>query len=141
MALLDVFKSKKQKNVREKKAEQKLEKPVFLETEQKQPEPIVHAKGKKSPDAYRILKSPHISEKATFLQESRQYVFKVWPNANKTEVKKAVRNLYGVNAESVRIINIHPKPRRFKMIDGFRPKYKKAIVTLKEGEKIELIPH
>jgi large subunit ribosomal protein L23 len=86
------------------------------------------------------LKSPHITEKASDLTKVNQYIFKVFPRANKTEIKKAVENLYGVNVISVKIINIPPKRRTLGRISGWRKGYKKAIVKIKEGQKIELLP-
>lgn len=87
-----------------------------------------------------MLKAPHITEKSTELTKRNQYVFKVLPEANKTEIKKAIESLYGVDVLSVRIINVPRKKRRFGRTFGWRPKYKKAIVKIKEGQKIEVLP-
>ncbi len=89
---------------------------------------------------YKILKEPHVSEKATILAEKNKYIFKIYPKANKTEVRKAVENLYGVKVKDVNIINIHRKQRILRGIKGFKTGCKKAVVTLKKGEKIEIIP-
>ncbi len=94
----------------------------------------------KDVEAVRLLKFPHITEKATDLAKKNQYVFKIWPGVNKVEVKKAIENLYGVDVLGVKIINIPPKRRRLGRIRGWRKGYKKAIVRLKEGQKIELLP-
>ncbi len=94
-------------------------------------------KGKETPQLYRILKSPHVSEKATDLAEKSKYVFKVFPEANKTEIKKAVKNLYGVDVLSVNIIKIPPKKRRLGKISGFKKGYKKAIIKIKKGQKLK----
>ena len=91
--------------------------------------------------AWRSLKSPHITEKATALSSQNQYVFKVEKKSNKTEIKKAIEEVYGVGVLNVNIINIPRKKRRLGRIEGFKPGYKKAIVKLKEGEKIEIMPH
>ncbi len=91
-------------------------------------------------EAYRVLKTPHITEKATDLVEKNQYVFKVWPRANKVEIKKAIRDLYGVDVTNVNIINVPSKKRRLGKISGWRDGYKKAIVRIKEGQKIEVLP-
>ncbi len=91
-------------------------------------------------EAYRILKFPHITEKATNLVGKNQYVFRVWENSNKAEIKKTIEKLYGVEVVSVRIINIPAKRRRLGKIFGWRKKYKKAIVKIKEGQKIEVLP-
>lgn len=88
-----------------------------------------------------LLKEPHISEKATFLSENGKYVFKVYKNANKSEIKKAVSGLYGVAVKEVNIINIKTKVRMLRGRKGEKSGYKKAIVTLEKGHKIEILPH
>jgi len=89
-----------------------------------------------------ILKEPHITEKATGAGEKNKYIFKVYQGANKIEVKKAVRDLYGVMVKDVNIINIHRKTKRAagRTRGGHKSGYKKAIVTLYKGEKLELMP-
>jgi len=87
--------------------------------------------------AYRFLKSPHITEKAVGLGAQNKYVFKISPEANGTEAKKAIQELYGVRVENVNIIKIPRKKRRVGRSEGFKPGFKKIIVTLKEGDKIE----
>ncbi|MBI2042265.1 MAG: 50S ribosomal protein L23 [Candidatus Nealsonbacteria bacterium] len=89
---------------------------------------------------FRLLKSPHVTEKATDLLEKNQYVFRVFPGANKTEIKKAVQDSYGVEVEAVRIVNIPAKKRRLGKIQGMQSGYKKAIIKIKEGQKIEILP-
>jgi len=83
---------------------------------------------------------PHITEKATDLSEKNQYVFKVDRKANKNEVKKAVEDLYKVKVQDVKIINIPAKRRQVGGISGWKKGYKKAIVRVKEGQKIEVMP-
>ena len=90
--------------------------------------------------AYRILKSPAITERATDLSSKDQYVFKVLKEANKTEVKKAVQSVYGVKVLTVRIINVPKKRRRMRRQVGWRKGYKKAIVKIEKGQKIEILP-
>ncbi len=90
--------------------------------------------------AYQILRIPHVTEKATDLTKQNQYVFKIYPRANKTEVKKAVEDVFKVNVVSVKIINVPKKKRRLGKVEGERPGYKKAIVKIKEGQKIEVLP-
>ena len=85
--------------------------------------------------SYEAVKQPHISEKATTLSESNQYTFEVLPNYNKQEIRKSVEGIYGVNVLSVNIIKIPAKKRRLGKTEGFRKAYKKAIVTIKEGQK------
>lgn len=143
MALKDFFKKgkeKKEKPVKRggkkegiKKEEAKTEKPVSAEVEQIKKE--IKFEG-----AHQILKIPHVTEKATDLLDKNQYVFDVWQRANKAEIKKAMESVFGVNVVSVRIINVPPKKRRLGRIEGFRKGYKKAIIKIKEGQKIEVLP-
>ena len=88
----------------------------------------------------RILRAPHITEKATGIADKNQYTFRVFPKANKVEIKKAVEGVYGVNVTDVNIVNVLRKRRRLGKVTGWKPGYKKAIVTVKEGQKIELLP-
>ncbi len=86
-----------------------------------------------------VIKKPHISEKALGLSEKRKYVFKISTPANKTEIKKAVEGLYKVSVESVNIIKVPEKPKRFKGVPGIKSGYKKAIVTLAKGNTIDVM--
>ncbi len=90
--------------------------------------------------ASKVLKEPHITEKATRLIEGNQYVFKVYPKVNKFEVKKAIEALYKVKVEDVRMINIPRKRKRLGRFEGWRKGYKKAIVKLAPGHHIEILP-
>ncbi len=92
-------------------------------------------------EAYRVLREPHISEKATLLNKENKYVFKIYSGANKVETKKAIESLYGVRVKDVNIVNVPRKRKVFRGIEGFKAGYKKAIVTLEEGYKIEILPH
>lgn len=92
-------------------------------------------------EVYKILKEPHISEKATQLSDQGKYTFKVYARANKKEIEKAINNLYGAKVKDINIINIKPKKRILRGIKGRKTGYKKAVVTLKQGEKIEILPH
>lgn len=85
--------------------------------------------------AGRFLVSPHVSEKATTLGEER-VVFKIARVANKPAIKQAVESRYGVEVKSVNIIAERGKKRRRGAILGIKPGFKKAIVTLKAGNKI-----
>ena len=89
---------------------------------------------------YKILKAPQVTEKATDLVKKNQYVFKVWPRTNKMEIKKSVEDTYGVSVVAVNIIKVPRKKRRLGKASGFRKGYKKAVVKIKEGQKIEVLP-
>lgn len=87
-----------------------------------------------------VFITPHITEKATNLTEKNQYVFKIDKKANKKEIKKAVEYLYKVKVLDVKIINVPAKRRQVGRISGWKKGYKKAIVRVKEGQKIEVFP-
>jgi large subunit ribosomal protein L23 len=115
---------------KKKKVEKKIEKKV-----EKKIEP------KKTGSAWSSLISPHVTEKATGLEGQNKYIFKVFDRSNKTEIKKAVESIYGINVEEVNIINVPKKKRRVgKKNEGWKAGYKKAIVKVKEGQKIEILP-
>lgn len=88
-----------------------------------------------------LINPPHITEKAHDLTKYRQYIFNVQANANKNEIKKAIEGIYNVKVERVRTVTIHTKARRLGRVVGTKAGYKKAIVTLKKGYALELIPH
>lgn len=128
MALFDFLKKKKKPEKKVEKVEKKEVKPEI-----KRP--------KKLSSAFKVLVNPHVTEKATSLEEKNKYIFKVMPKANKTEIKKAVQDLYGVEVTGVSIINIHRKKRRIgRTREGWKKGYKKAIVSIKKGQKIEIMP-
>ncbi len=144
MAFLDIFKGKKSKQNKAPRQSRKVAPfPVEKKVEKKAEFPeikIAKPKETRSGEAYRILKTPHISEKATDLNKNNQYVFRVYPRSNKTEIKKAVEDIYGANVVSVRIINIPQKTRRVGRTTGVKSGYKKAIVKIAAGQKIEVLP-
>jgi len=84
-----------------------------------------------------VLLGPRVSEKAGKLAESGKYVFNVIKAANKVEIKKAVERAYKVNVMLVNILNTKGKTRNSGRIAGRTSGFKKAIVTLKKGQKIE----
>jgi len=137
MALLDVF---KHKNKEPKKTEAKTPKKELssVGAEKKSAVNPVVKKGVKI--AYKILESPHVTEKASLLSESNRYTFKVSQRSNKIEIKKAVEELYGINVVNVNIIKIHRKKKRVGKTMGFKKGYKKAIIEIKKGQKIEVMP-
>ena len=80
-----------------------------------------------------ILLSPVVSEKSYALLDQGKYTFLVDPRANKSEIKKAVENIFGVKVESVHTLNRQGKARRTRFGTGRRKDTKRAIVTLREG--------
>ena len=86
-----------------------------------------------------IILAPLVTEKGTFLSEkANQVLFRVRPDANKIEVKHAIETLFKVKVEKVRMNRYLGKLRRVGRNVGRLPQWKKAYVTLKEGDKIEL---
>lgn len=136
MAILDIFKKKIKKEDKVKK-EVKEEKKIIEKKEEKE-KPILKPK-RKVVFSYDIIKKPHISEKATNLGANNQYIFEVFPNTNKNQIKKAIEGFYNVDVLSVNIVKIPAKKRRLGRNIGFKKGYKKAIVKVKEGQKIEVI--
>lgn len=91
-------------------------------------------------EARDIIKKPLVTEKSTYLQDAlNQYVFLVHPQANRLQVKGAIEELFKVTVEKVRTMVRKGKPRRaFGRPITTRP-FKRAIVTLKEGDKIDVV--
>jgi len=121
---------------KEKTPEQRIEKEIKKQVPKDSIEKTVAS--------YKIIKEPRITEKASFLAEQGKYVFEVYINANKIQIKKAIESIYNTKVDKVHIVRLAPKKRRLGRSQGWRHglKYgsKKAIVTLKKGEKIELLP-
>jgi large subunit ribosomal protein L23 len=87
---------------------------------------------------YQILVSPHVSEKGTLLaDEQNQHVFRVLPDATRTEVKQAVEKIFNVKVDKVRILNIKGKTKRFGGTIGKRSDARKAYVTLMPDNDID----
>lgn len=137
MALLNIFKRKPKKETEVKPAK----KPQELKME-KPAEHKVHKAKKPAGEslAWKVLRSPQITEKATGLTKDNQYTFRVFQDASKTEVKKTIESLYGVEVLGVRVIKVRPKKRRLGRTAGWRKGYKKAIVRVRAGQKIEVLP-
>lgn len=87
-----------------------------------------------------VIKQPWITEKSHNLSTEGRYVFVVDNRTNKAEIKKAVKVLYKVDPVSVNIINARGKSKHFKSKITAGSKYKKAIVMLKKGQKIDVMP-
>ncbi len=88
--------------------------------------------------ADQIIKKPLITEKAVAMKETLgRYYFEVNTAANKVTIRKAVEELFKVKVTDVRTLIVHGKKRRVGRYFGSRPNWKKAIVTLEKGQKIE----
>ena len=87
---------------------------------------------------YDIIVRQLITEKSTNLVEKGKYTFEVKQGTNKVEVKKAVEAAFNVTVVDVNIINVRKKARRVGKFAGFRPAVRKAIVTLAEGQTLDV---
>jgi large subunit ribosomal protein L23 len=85
-----------------------------------------------------IIIKPIVSEKSYALIKQNKYTFQVSRRANKTEIKQAVEKIFGVKVVNVNTINLQGKRRRQGFTVGRKPNWKKAIVTLKQGQTIEI---
>ena len=91
-------------------------------------------------NVFDIIKKPCLTEKGMTLQEvNNQVVFKVNPDANKIEIKGAVEELFKVKVAKVRTANMHGKSKRVGKHIGKTPNWKKAVVTLVEGQKLDFL--
>ena len=90
-------------------------------------------------NVHEVIVQPMITEKSTLLQETGKYVFKIALKANKVEVKRAVEDAFGVKVVDVNITKTRGKTKRFGPRFKKGPDTKKAIVTLRSGDKIQLI--
>lgn len=85
-----------------------------------------------------IILKPIVTEKSMNLLADNKYTFLVDKRANKTEIKNAIESIFSVKVENVNTMNIKGKPKRMGRYEGKRPDRKKAIVTLKAGQKIRI---
>ena len=88
--------------------------------------------------SYDVLKNIMRTEKGTRMLEENKYLFRVASDANKIQIKQAVEDVYNVKVISVNTLKMHGKWRRLRFKSGMTPDWKKAIVTLKEGDRIEI---
>jgi large subunit ribosomal protein L23 len=87
-------------------------------------------------DLIDLIVQPIITEKATFLMEDNKYVFDVNPKATKPEIKAAIESLFDVKVTKVNTTHLPPKKRRVGRFIGTKSHYKRAIVTLAEGDSL-----
>jgi large subunit ribosomal protein L23 len=90
-------------------------------------------------DVRRVLVRPVISEKSfQLVQAHNQYTFRVLDGAHKTEIRQAVEEMFDVTVTDVRTVNVRSKPKRRGLTKGRRPGWKKAVVELRPGDRIEM---
>ncbi len=85
-----------------------------------------------------ILIRPVVSEKSYALLAANKYTFRIHPDANKTQVRQAVEEIFGVRVEDVRTANVRSKPKRRGVSSGRTREWKKAVVQLHHDDSIEL---
>ena len=91
------------------------------------------------PHVYDVIRRPVTSERNTDLMAQGRYTFEVAPDANKIQIKQAVETAFDVKVLAVNTLNVHRKRRREKTrLRGYRSGWKKAIITLAPGERIEI---
>jgi large subunit ribosomal protein L23 len=88
---------------------------------------------------YQTLLGPVITEKATLVSEYNQVIFRVKLDAAKPEIKKAVEQLFSVKVKAVNTMRVKGKTKRFRGIKGRQSDWKKAIVTLEDGQSIDVL--
>ncbi len=89
-------------------------------------------------DARQVLIAPVVSEKSYSLIGENKYSFRVHEKAHKTQIRQAVEEVFDVKVESVNVLKVRPKPKRRGLQKGVKPGWKKAIVQLREGDRIEI---
>jgi large subunit ribosomal protein L23 len=89
-------------------------------------------------NARQVLIRPVVSEKSYALLAANKYTFRIHPDANKTQVRQAVEEIFGVRVEDVRTVNVRPKPKRRGYTSGRTREWKKAVVQLHQDDSIEL---
>ena len=136
--LLDRFKRKQLKQAREKLEVKKAKEAVSRDEKIVTPKRVRREPRDMKSNAWKVLEEPITTEKTTLLGESGKYVFSVAPRASSTEVAKAIEEVYGVNVRLVNIINVKGKKVNFGRTSGKQKDWKKAIVTLEKGEKINI---
>ncbi len=130
-----IFKKKNKIKKEEPKPEE--DKKVKEKVKEKEKEEIGF---KKEPIAWKVLESPYISEKATDLVNKNKYIFKIKDSANKKQVKDAVEEIYKVNVLNVNITKIPRKKKRLGKFHGWKKGFKKAIIEIEKGQKIDIYP-
>ena len=104
---------------------------IFKKKEQKESK-------KPSIKSYDLILKPIITEKTTYLSSNSQVVFNVPMNSNKNHIKLAIESLFGVNVKKINLIISKGKTKKFKGKKGKRKDTKKAIISLEQGQKIDI---
>lgn len=91
-----------------------------------------------SPELFDVIESPLITEKSQTGVDQNKFTFRIFPSANKEKVKKAIEGIFGVSVKKVNIVVVKGKTKTFRGKAGKRKDTKKAIVTLAEGQTIDI---
>ncbi len=131
--MLNIFKKKNGK-----KEETKPKKVLEEKAEKENKSASASLKGDRF--SFQVVKGPHITEKASALNNLNQYVFKVFGESNKVQIRKAVERLYSVKVDAVRVLTMPSKQRKLGQTEGQKSGFKKAVVKLTKDYKIDIIP-
>jgi len=146
MALLDIFKKKKESESEKIARKHRVRQLAEVEAKKKEKTEDVSKEKKAEKKAKtkavvlsssKVLIKPRITEKATYLNEANIHVFEIASGANKIMVRQAMKKVYGVLPERINIINIPAKKKFVRGKYSAKAGYKKALVYLKKGDKIE----
>lgn len=141
MALFDRFKKKSASGGSAVGGKELPVPPLKAEAVKKKAEvktPVKKRESRSRKIAHQVLFRPLVTEKASGLGAVNKYVFAVAPKANKITIKKAIAELYGVSPLAVNVINLRGKNVRYGRTSGQTRAWKKAIVTLRQGETIKV---
>lgn len=140
MALLDILKNKEEKEAKKAKVASKEATVKKADKTEKESKVAKEALANSSNGQSSVLiKKPYITEKATYLSESGKYVFIIPADANKIEIKKAIQDIYKVKVEKLNKIKVKPKEIGFGKNKGSTKGFVKIIVTVKKGQKIDIL--
>jgi large subunit ribosomal protein L23 len=90
-------------------------------------------------NAQQVVQRPLVTERSMVLRDTQnKYIFRVHPRATKPEIRKAVEELFSVRVSHVATMNVVGKPKRLGRSAGYRPNWKKAIVTVAQGQSIQI---
>jgi len=137
MSLFGKKKKEEEKDVKSREESAEIENDLLAGRQEKKPEVKIPKGGDDL--AYSAIIRPHLTEKSSLMAEINKYVFQVADGANKIEIKKAIEKMYKVKVEKVAIGVKPAKTRRVGRHEGEKSGFKKAIVTLKKGDKIDII--
>lgn len=140
MGIFSKKKSVEEKNNLPKESAKELTVEEITNSSKKEKKQIAKANVVKSDtkDAYKVLVKPLISEKAAHLKLQNKYLFQVSSSTTKNEIKKAIFHVYGVWPIEVNVINIKGKKVRYGKSQGITKDKKKAVITLKSGDSMEV---